>query len=74
MASSSETPLAESSVLLAAQSLVEANLPERAAELFAEFAKQFPDSALRAEVELAAARVVQSILGMGAESPAAPKA
>jgi len=49
----------ERSLLLVAQGYADANHPDKAAALFAEFAAQFPDSALRAEVELAAARVAE---------------
>jgi len=50
---------AERSMLLVAQGLTDANRPERAAKLFAEFVDRFPDSTLRPEVELAAARVTE---------------
>jgi tetratricopeptide (TPR) repeat protein len=54
-----ETPLGERSLLLVAQGYADANRPAPAADLFAEFASRFPDSALRPEVELAAARVAE---------------
>jgi len=52
-------PLGERSFLLAAQGFADAQQPERAAVLFAEFSSLFPDSALRPEVDLAAARVAE---------------
>jgi len=52
-------PLAERSLLLSAQGFADANRPERAAELFAEFITRFPDSILRPEVDLASARVAE---------------
>lgn len=50
---------ASGGVLLVAQGWADASKPERAQQLFREFAQVFPDSALRAEVDLLVARLAE---------------